>query len=103
TDQIIDLGVSDIAINPLNTNMMYLSTGDGDGAYAGYTPTTVGVLKSTDGGNTWAPSGLYFTLPSTGPSIATVNELLINPVDTNIVFAATSFGLYYTSNSGMYW
>ncbi len=103
TDQLIDLGVNDIAINPLNTNIMYMATGDGDGAYTNYTPTTVGILKSFDGGNTWQPSGLYYNISSTGPSVSTCNELLLNPVDTNIIFCATTGGLFLSSNSGNYW
>jgi len=103
TDQLIDLAVDDIAINPLNTNIQYIGMGDGDGGYAGSTPSTVGVLKSIDGGNTWNPTGLYLTLPSTGPSATTIQQLLINPVDTAVLFAAATNGLWYTSNSGQTW
>ncbi len=103
TDQLIDLAVNDIAINPINTNIMYMATGDGDAGYALYTPTTVGVLKSADGGNTWQPSGLYYNISSTGPSVTTCNELLLNPVDTNIIFCATSGGVFMSTNSGNYW
>lgn len=103
TDQLIDISVDDIAINPLNTNVQYIAMGDGDGGYAGYTPSTVGVLKSTDGGNTWNPTGLYLQLPTTGPSVTTVQQLLLNPVDTGVIFAATTAGLYYSSNSGQNW
>ncbi|HTA83049.1 MAG TPA: PKD domain-containing protein [Bacteroidia bacterium] len=103
TDNLIDLAVDDIAINPLNTNIQYIAMGDGDGGYAGYTPSTVGVLKSYDGGNTWNPSGLYFQLPSTGPSFTTIQELLLNPVDTGVIFAASTAGLYYSSNGGLNW
>ncbi len=103
TDHLIDLAVDDIAINPLNPNVQYIGMGDGDGGYAGYTPSTVGVLKSIDGGVTWNPSGLYLQLPSTGPSVTTIQQLLINPVDTAVLFAATTAGLYYTSNSGQAW
>jgi len=103
TDHLIDLAVDDIAINPLNTNVQYIGMGDGDGGYAGYTPSTVGVLKSIDGGITWNPTALYFQLSTTGPSITTVQNLLISPVDTGVVFAATTAGLYYTSNGGQLW
>ncbi|HTB31805.1 MAG TPA: hypothetical protein VK808_07250, partial [Bacteroidia bacterium] len=103
TDQLIDLAVNDIAINPLDTNIMYMATGDGDAAYALYTPTTVGVLKSSDAGKTWSPSGLYYNISSTGPSISTCNELLLNPVDTNVIFCATTAGLFLSTNSGNYW
>lgn len=103
TDHLIDLAVDDIAINPLNTKIQYIGMGDGDGGYAGYTPSTVGVLKSTDGGVTWNPSGLYLQLPTTGPSVTTIQQLLLNPVDTAVLFAATTAGLFYTSNSGQAW
>ncbi len=103
TDNLIDLAVDDIAINPLNTNIQYIAMGDGDGGYAGSTPSTVGVLKSYDGGNTWSPTGLYLQLATTGPSAATIQQLLLNTVDTSVVFAASTNGLYYTSNSGANW
>jgi hypothetical protein len=103
TDQLIDLAVNDIAINPLDTNIMYMATGDGDAAYALYTPTTVGVLKSSNAGKTWSPSGLYYNISSTGPSISTCNELLLNPVDTNVIFSATTAGVFLSTNSGNYW
>ncbi len=103
TDKLIDLAVNDIAINPLKTNIMYMATGDGDAAYATYTPTTVGVLKSFDGGTTWQPSGLYYNISMTGPSISTFNELLLNPVDTNVLFCATTAGVFLSTNSGSYW
>lgn len=102
--QLVDLAVSDIAINPLNTNVMYISTGDGDGLGGGYTTlSTVGVLKSLDGGNTWGPTGLNYTQAVSGPTSSTVNQLLIHPTDTNLLLAATSFGLYRTLNGGLSW
>jgi PKD repeat protein len=104
TDQLGDLSTSDIAINPLNTNIMYLATGDGDGIQSIYpTPATIGVLKSTDGGNTWNATGLAYTLSSAGTNNYSVNELLIDPTDTNIILAATTFGIYRSTNSGATW
>ena len=104
TDNLIDMSVSDIAIDPTNTNIMYISTGDGDGIYGGYTTlSTVGVLKSTDGGNTWNPTGLSYTQAISGPAFSTVNQLLLDPNNTSYLLAATSFGLYKTTNAGMSW
>jgi PKD repeat protein len=67
------------------------------------TPSTIGVLKSTDGGVTWNATGLHYTLTSSGPGYQTVNQLAINPNNTQIIFAATSFGLFYTANAGLSW
>ncbi|MEK7253130.1 MAG: glycosyl hydrolase, partial [Bacteroidota bacterium] len=46
TDEQPILGVSGIAVDPANTNVIYIGTGDGDGSDT----YSVGVLKSTDGG-----------------------------------------------------
>jgi hypothetical protein len=89
------LGCSDLAINPVNTNIMYLATGDID---AGDTHST-GVLKSTDGGVTWAPTALTFSVSSQ----RRIGRLLINPLNPNILFAATSAGIYRTNNGGTNW
>lgn len=104
TDNLVDMSVSDIAIDPTNTSIMYISTGDGDGIYGGYTTlSTVGVLKSTDGGNTWNATGLSYTQSVTGPAFSTVNQLLLDSNNTSYILAATSFGLYRTTNAGTTW
>ncbi len=104
TDKLLALGTSDVAIDPTNTNIMYLATGDGDGVLSYYgAPTTMGVLKSTDGGNTWNPTSLYYTLQTSGPSYITVNQLIIDPTNPSILMAAASIGLYYTRDGGLSW
>lgn len=95
TDQLGVIGCSDLAIDPTNTNIMYLATGDGD---AGDT-RTIGVLKSTNGGATWSATG--FTNPVT--SYLLIRRLLINPNNTQIVMAATNSGIYRTTNGGTSW
>lgn len=96
TDQLLDIAVSDVAINPENTNIMYLATGDGDGL----DETGYGVLKSTDGGNTWNSTGLNYSLQTGGENQYTFNDFLINPDNPDSLFAATSFGLFYSQNGG---
>ncbi len=104
TDGLLGLGTSDIAIDPTNSSIMYLATGDGDGINGSFTtPSTIGVMKSTDGGATWKQTGLHYTLQTSGPSEYTINELKINPKNTSIILAATSFGMYYTNNAGLTW
>jgi hypothetical protein len=100
------LGVSDIAIDPTNANIMYLATGDGDrgslsslvGGEAGDTKS-IGVLKSTDGGNTWTNTGLNWTVQST----KLIRRLIINPNNPQILMAAASDGIWRTSNGGTTW
>lgn len=95
TNSLEVLGCSDLAINPTNTNIMYLATGDID---AGDTYAT-GVLKSTDGGLTWNPTSLAWAVSAQ----RRIGRLLINPLNPNILFAATSVGIYRTNNAGTNW
>jgi Secretion system C-terminal sorting domain len=93
------IGVSDIDYNPSNPNTMYLSTGDRD---AGDT-YSIGILKSTDGGLTWNPTG---SLGSSWTSVGTTrvaNSLIINPADTNIILMAANDGIHKSVNGGTTW
>lgn len=96
TDQLAVIGVSDVAIDSTNTSIMYLATGDGDAADT----YSVGVLKSINGGSTWNTTGLSWTIPAT---TNTIRKLLINPSNTQIVYAASSAGIYRTANGGTSW
>lgn len=95
TDQLPMIGVSDIAIDPTNTQIMYLATGDSHGGDT----YSIGVLKSTDGGTTWATTGLTWTA-SQGRSIG---RLLINPTNPSIVMAFSNAGIFRTTNGGTSW
>ena len=99
TDNLPDLATSDVAIDPKNPNIMYLLTGDGDG-YNGF---TVGILRTIDGGNTWKPTGLSYTLAYSGKYYLEGSQLLLNPDSTNLLYAATTFGLWKSSDSGASW
>ena len=92
TDQLPLLSISDIVINPLNPNTVYLCTGDRDGGdYSG-----IGVLKSYDGGATWDITGMAWT-PSQN---RVANSMVINPRDTNSLILATTVGMYRSYDGG---
>ncbi len=91
TNNLPVIGCSDLAIDPINTNIMYLATGD---AVLGNTQS-IGVLRSTDGGLTWNSTG-----PLGGNQI---RRLIINPVNPQILIAATNTGVYRTSNGCTTW
>jgi PKD repeat protein len=95
TDQLSVIGCSDLAIDPTNANIMYLATGDND---AGDT-FSIGILKSTDGGNTWSPTGLTWTVNQS----RRIAKILINPNNTQVIVAATSAGIFRTTNGGTSW
>lgn len=89
------LGVSDVDYNPLNPNTIYLCTGDRDASDT----YSVGVLKSTDGGATWQTTGLQADITD----FMLMNELLINPLDTNSLIVAASNGIYKSYDAGATW
>lgn len=95
TDHLGSCGVSDIAIDPQNHNNIYISTGDKD---AGDTYAT-GVYHSTDGGYTWAQTGLQWQTSQQ----RRIYRLLINPLNPNTLIAATSVGVYRSLNAGNTW
>ncbi len=96
TDNNAVLGVSDIAIpsDYATSKTIYIATGDRD-AGDNY---TVGVLKSTDGGDTWNQS-LAFSVSSRH----LVNRLIMHPDDDNTLYAATTNGVYKTTDGGNNW
>jgi photosystem II stability/assembly factor-like uncharacterized protein len=96
TDQLNDvIGCTDIAIDPTNTQIMYLATGDGDAN----DNNSVGVKKSTDGGATWNTTGLTFA-PGT---YRTISKLLIDPNNTQTIYACTSAGIYKSTDAAVTW
>ena len=94
TDELPQIGVSGIAVDYSNSNVIYIATGDKD---AGDT-YSVGVYKSIDGGLTWNPTG---TMGGSNPNSA--GDLLIHPTNNQIVWCATSNGIYRTTNAGSSW
>ncbi len=91
------LGVSDILIpsDYSSSKTIYIATGDKDH----WDNCSIGVLKSTDGGNTWNATGLSFNLSD----YEMVNRLLLDPSDNNTIIAATNAGVYKTTNGGANW
>ena len=107
TDYFPVLGVSDIAIDPANANIMYVASGDGEGSFSLSALTgaargdtkSIGVLKSTDGGNTWNTTGLNWNVSNA----KLIRRLIINPANSQLLVAATSDGIYRTTNGGGTW
>ena len=94
-DNLPNLGVSDIVINPSNTSVLYLATGDYDGVHT----RSVGVYKSTNGGDNWSATGLTFTLGNNN----IISKLLIDPNNVSTVFATTKNSIKRTTDGGTNW
>lgn len=95
TDNLPNLGVSSILVHPQNPDTLYIATGDGDGADT----FSIGVLKSTDGGNTWNPVGLEQDVAVRGR----IHKLSMHPSNPNILLAGTSQGIHRSSDGGETW
>ncbi|MGZ3902597.1 MAG: T9SS type A sorting domain-containing protein [Bacteroidia bacterium] len=94
-DLLPNLGAAHLAVDPTNTNVMYLSTGDRDGN----DNYSVGLLKSTDGGATWNTTGLSYS----ASQMRNVNCVLIDYTNTQVLFAATGLGIYKSIDGGANW
>jgi photosystem II stability/assembly factor-like uncharacterized protein len=90
TDQ-YNYSSASIAIDPTNDQIIYWGTGDANYYYSGS-----GVLKSTDGGQT-------FTLSNTGMGNKLVIDILFLPSDHNTLIAATNGGIYKSTDGGANW
>jgi len=93
-DELPQIGVSGIAIDKNNSDIIYIATGDDD-ARDTY---SVGVLKSTDKGSSWSKTGLDFSETN-----AIANEIYIHPEDSDIIWVSTNKGLFKSLNAGVSW
>jgi len=101
------IGVGAIAIQPENPDIMYIGTGEvynfSDASIGNINRITrgtygVGILKSEDGGTTWSKSLDWDLDDFTG-----VQDLMIHPTNSQIIFAATTEGLYRSQDAGDNW
>lgn len=96
TDHFPSIGISGIVVDPTDPEVIYILTGDGDGLNY----PSIGVMKTTDGGQTWNPGGLQF-----GPDqFVFGTKLLGHPTDPDILFATFRvFGIFRTDDGGVSW
>jgi photosystem II stability/assembly factor-like uncharacterized protein len=101
------LGVGSISIDPSNTKIMYIGTGEmysyGISTNGLIDRTTrgsfgIGILKTTDGGITWHPSLNWIYQQTRG-----VWKIIINPKKNTTLYAATTEGVYKSADSGHTW
>jgi uncharacterized repeat protein (TIGR01451 family) len=111
TDSLPSLSTGALAVAPSNDLVVY--DGTGEGALSGDSYTGNGILKSTDGGNTWSHvSGDFFL----GVSIS---RLAVDPNNANHLYASvlrgrggarrvsppihSAYGLWESKNGGVAW
>jgi len=104
-DNLPNLSIADIALDPNNSSNIYVATGDGYGYTSGSDQDfwgglySAGVFKSVDGGATWNTTGLSYNQSDYN----IINRLLINPSDTSTVVAAGKNGIMRSTNGGISW
>lgn len=102
TDMIPLLRVSDVAVDPNNTDILYLSTGDINTIMlGGESNQGVGILKSIDGGASWDTTGLSFNLIQGNNTL--IRRVIVNPANSSELVAATYSGIYKSFDAGNSW
>ncbi|MFI5170837.1 MAG: T9SS type A sorting domain-containing protein [Chitinophagales bacterium] len=107
SDNIPVTSIADVAVDPTNNNIIYLASGDGYGYEADWQPDqdfwggvySAGILKSTDGGVTWLPTGLSYLQEE----LSIIQRLIIHPDNPNVLITATRNGIYRTDDGGDTW
>ncbi len=94
SDYLPVIGVSGIAVDYKNSNIIYIATGDKISAIS----YSLGVYKSIDGGITWKQTGLTFN-----SRYNFCGDLIMHPSNSQILFCNTNEGLKKTSDGGNTW
>jgi photosystem II stability/assembly factor-like uncharacterized protein len=95
SDNLPVIGVSNIAINPVNPQEMYITTGD---AHASDT-YSIGILKSINGGVDWDTTGMQWEITDN----KMVNKVIINPNYTDSLYAVTDNNIMISADGGQTW
>ncbi len=105
-----DQMLNTIAVDPSNDKIWFVGSGDSAciGRYnhsqanlhgSGNNPKHIATIwKTTDGGKSWnevTPNGI-------DPD-ARINRIIVHPSNSSVVFAATSYGFYKSTNGGETW
>jgi photosystem II stability/assembly factor-like uncharacterized protein len=109
TDNLPITRISDICIDPNNTNTIYISLCDFEYIDVALnvdwrkrnTHYGLGVYKTTDGGTTWAPTGLSFQLTDGDASL--IRKIVVNPANSSQLVACGVSGMYSSANGGTTW
>jgi photosystem II stability/assembly factor-like uncharacterized protein len=88
-DHLPSLWISAIAVDPKDSNVVYMGTGETNDSfdYDGFG----GLLKTTDGGRTFTP----IPLPE-----GSFYRTIVSPADSRLVLTATQGGLYRSADAG---
>jgi hypothetical protein len=105
-DQQVSLGIGEpgaIAIDPNSTDTIYVGT-----SQRFELAISKGILKTTDGGDTWIVLGSGFPTGNVGNAFSlfrgkNVDKIIVDPANSNVLYLAASNGLYRSSDAGQNW
>lgn len=95
-DLMANIAVGSLAMDPADPNVLYAGTGEG--FFNGDSVRGAGIFKTMDGGETWSQiedtnnSNFYY-----------VNDVIVSPNNSNIIYAATRTGIWRSNNAGANW
>lgn len=89
-------GISSIAVDPKNTDVIYITVGINRGLTEAY---SLGVYKTTNGGVTWCPTDLLFD----PMEYVATSKVVMDPNDSNTLYASGRNKVYKTTNGGATW
>ena len=107
SDTIPSIGISGVVVHPTSPDIVYILTGTADNSANSFvtiferTAPSLGVMKSIDGGDTWAFTDTFPTSPGVTSYIS--YDLVIDEASPNTLMAATSDGIFKTINGGTSW
>lgn len=95
-DLLVNIAVNSMMLDPRNPDTIYAGTGEG--FFNGDAVRGAGILKSTDGGETWAQ------LPSTTSSdFYYVQKIIMSKGSSQRLYAATRTGIFRSLDAGGSW
>lgn len=97
-DAQVTLAIGALAIDPVTPTTIYAGTGEANECQD--CQPSAGVLKSTDGGATWAIPATQSGLPGGFYGIA---RIVVDRANGQRIFAATTRGLYVSADGGVTW
>ncbi len=97
SDELAAIGFTSVVVDYTNPNIVYAASGEGNGQVL--VCYSLGVLKSTDGGITWNPTGLSWQKNS----VRQTQKIVMDPVDHNVLLVTTNIGIFRTNDAGLSW
>ena len=94
------MGVLSAAVDPTNSNLLYLATGE----YTAWWARNAAILRSADRGATWSRTELPFKLGGNEDGRSTGERLQVDPNKGSILFLGTNHdGLWKSTDSAQTW